>query len=253
MKLNKKKVVVVSLAVSVVAILSFGTIAWFSDSDSVTNNFHVAGKDGDADDIFSVDVMEAVDADKDGVYEYADDKTIGLEGENLDEWLYDDITPNEELLKRVSTKNTGSYAQWVRMKVTVDEELITLLEQYQLSFTDLLKDKEGGLYDGWDYRGATTLNFNSDARWSHDTATDVEKNADGTYTYTFYYNRVLEKGSSAILFTAVHIPEKFTQADMATLDANAFSMVIKGEAIQADNTADNVRDAFTLVEATQPF
>ena len=63
----------------------------------------------------------------------------------------------------------------------------------------------------------------------------------------------MEKGSSAILFTAVHIPEKFTQADMATLDANAFSMVVKGEAIQADNTADNVRDAFTLVEATQPF
>ncbi len=253
MKLNKKKVVVASLAVSLIAILSFGTLAWFSDSDSVTNNFHVAGEDGDADDIFSVDVMEAVDADKDGVYEYADDKTIGLEGENLDEWLYDDITPNEELLKRVSTKNTGSYAQWVRMKVTVDEELISLLEKYQLSFTDLLKDKEGRLYDGWDYREAVTLDFNSYARWSHDATDDVEKNADGTYTYTFYCNSVLEENSSVILFTTVHIPAQFTQADMATLDANAFSMVITGEAVQADNTADNVRDAFTLVEATQPF
>lgn len=248
MKFNKKKVLVASLAISLIAILSLGTLAWFSDSDSVTNNFHVTGEDKNADDIFSIDVMEAIDADKDGVFEYEDDKTIGFEGENLDEWLYDDITPNEELLKRVSTKNTGSYAQWVRMKVTVDEELINILEKYNLSLTDILKDKNGRLAPEWKYRETEALSFNSDGRWLHDADKDVVYNEeDGIYTYTFYYENELEVGSSAILFSTVHIPAQFTQADMATLDANTFSMVITGEAIQAANTAGNVRDAFGVV------
>lgn len=253
MKLNKKKVVVTALAVSLIAILSFGTIAWFSDSDSVTNNFHVTGEDGDADDIFSVDVMEAVDVDKDGEYDF-DDATIGAEGDTSDNgkgtFTYDHITPNEELLKRVSTKNTGSYDQWVRMTVTVDAKLIDLLEKYTLSFTDILKDKVGYKLV-WNYREAETLTFNSDGRWSHDANADVEENADGTYTYTFYYNAVLTEGNSAVLFTTVHIPKEFTQADIATLDKNAFAMVIKGEAVQADNTASDARAAFALVEATQ--
>ena len=69
MKFNKKKVLVASLAISLIAILSLGTLAWFSDSDEVTNKFHVAGgEDSKPDEIFSVDVMEAVDADEDGTY-----------------------------------------------------------------------------------------------------------------------------------------------------------------------------------------
>lgn len=37
----KKKVFVICLAVALIAILSFGTLAWFSDSDEVTNTFTV--------------------------------------------------------------------------------------------------------------------------------------------------------------------------------------------------------------------
>ena len=47
MKLNKKKVVVSALAVSLVAILSFGTIAWFSAEDTIENKFHFADSDDD--------------------------------------------------------------------------------------------------------------------------------------------------------------------------------------------------------------
>ena len=42
MKLTKKKVFVAALAICLIAILSFGTLAWFSAGDSVKNEFYVA-------------------------------------------------------------------------------------------------------------------------------------------------------------------------------------------------------------------
>ena len=43
MKLSKKKVFALALAVCLIATLSFGSLAWFTDNDSVTNEFKVAG------------------------------------------------------------------------------------------------------------------------------------------------------------------------------------------------------------------
>ena len=42
MKFNKKKVFVTALAVCLIAILSMGSLAWFSHKDSVYNEFFVA-------------------------------------------------------------------------------------------------------------------------------------------------------------------------------------------------------------------
>ena len=67
MKMTKKKVFVTALAGCLVAILSMGSLAWFSAQDSVTNNFYVAdSEDNNPDDIFSVDVYEKYDSDGDG-------------------------------------------------------------------------------------------------------------------------------------------------------------------------------------------
>ncbi len=73
--MNKKKIFALAVAVIMIAILSFGTLAWFSDGDSVTNRFQVAGGD-DADKIFSVDVMEAVDVNGDGKFDAANDTAV---------------------------------------------------------------------------------------------------------------------------------------------------------------------------------
>ena len=62
--MNKKKLLSLALAVIMIAILSFGTLAWFSASNTATNKFMVAGsEDADPDDIFSVDVWEDMDGD----------------------------------------------------------------------------------------------------------------------------------------------------------------------------------------------
>ena len=59
----------------------------------------------------------------------------------------------------------------------------------------------------------------------------------------YYLNHKLEPGKSAVLFENVFIPGEFEQDDM-TFASNDFSINIKAEALQADNTGDNAMDAF---------
>ena len=68
MKFTKKKVLVTSLAISIIAILSFGTIAWFTAEDSVTNKFYVGDTDTEADEVFGIDLWENRDTNGDGDY-----------------------------------------------------------------------------------------------------------------------------------------------------------------------------------------
>ena len=94
--MNKKKLLSLALVVIMVAMLSFGTLAWFSDSDSVTNNFAVAGGEAaEPDEIFSVDVLETV---KD---ESGKESVIGKEGDATSDstFTYENIAPAEKLLQ----------------------------------------------------------------------------------------------------------------------------------------------------------
>ena len=66
MKFNKKKVFVSALAISLIAILSFSTLAWFKDSDYIDNDFMITDSEQvtTPDDVFSINIYEtAVDAD----------------------------------------------------------------------------------------------------------------------------------------------------------------------------------------------
>ena len=84
--MSKKKLLSLSLVVIMVAILSFGTLAWFNDADSVTNEFYVADSDGDGMPDFTIDVKEqkvdengnpVVDDEGNPVYD-EDDRFCGL-------------------------------------------------------------------------------------------------------------------------------------------------------------------------------
>lgn len=248
--MSKKKLFSLALVVIMIAILSFSTLAWFSDSDSVTNNFDIAGGENNKpDEIFSIDVMEAVDGDGDGVI----DATIGFEGDTSNDgtFTYENIAPGDMLRKQPQTRNTGSYEQWVRMKVTFDnaEYWIALMQKYGYTdLTDLLymKDK--------------TTKLVNDANW-----TRGETKVDGDQvTYVFYYNTKLQPiadpansgaaESNAIFFSYVKIPHEFTQIDMAPFTNGDFQMVVTGEAIQVKNiNAGTAKEAFAIVEADQPI
>ena len=98
MRMTKKKVIALALVVCLIAILSLSSLAWFTDDDSVTNKFQIAGsEDANPDDIFSVDVWEKDDPtsnekDQDGI-------------------TYPDILPGDDLYKEVNVENTGKYPQ----------------------------------------------------------------------------------------------------------------------------------------------
>lgn len=248
--MSKKKLFSLSLVVIMVAILSFSSLAWFSDSDSVTNNFDIAGGENNKpDEIFSIDVMEAVDGNGDGVI----DATIGFEGDTSNDgtFTYENIVPGDMLRKQPQTRNTGSYEQWVRMKVTFDnaEYWIALLQKYGYKdLTDLLymRDQSTKLVDAdnWIYAPEETTVENDQV------------------TYVFYYKTKLQPfanpnnpgaaESNAIFFSYVKIPHQFTQDDMAPFTSGDFQLVVTGEAIQVKNiNAQSAQAAFAIVEADQ--
>lgn len=216
MILNKKKVFALALAVCLIAILSMSTLAWFTDEDSVTNDFMIAGSDSqNPDDVFSVDVWE-------------EDPDTG--DKDQDGFEYEDILPGDILDKTVNVENTGAYDQYVRVTVTVSQAHI-----WQEIF--------GQIYVPLNMI-ATDLNTTDFTGWS------AEYNADNDeLIYVLYYNDILdyEDGQDvANLFNTVAIPgalDRYQAAEMA----GGFQISVKAEAVQTENVGINAQEAFATV------
>lgn len=209
--MNKKKILSLALVVLLLATISFGTLAWFNDKDEITNTFHVATSEdpADPDDIFSVDVWEYVngnvtDKDQDGA-------------------AFENILPGSRVHKEVYVENTGAYAQYVRVNVSISEAK---------AFQDALGD----------YDLSESFQNHNETIWTRYDDPVYDKEAD-TLTYTYYLNRKLSVGDKACLFTHVVIPTALTQQDIAAMGGN-FALTVVAEAVQADNL-----DATTAAEA----
>lgn len=233
MKLTKKKVFVAALAVCLVAILSIGTLAWFSAQDDVTNKFYIASSDDtDPEDIFSIDVWEKTpDSDKD-----------------QDGYEYKDILPGDVLKKEANVENTGYYDQYVRVTVTVSDAQawMTALN------TNGAVPKLEQIVDGYDPNANV---------W---TDTSRERVGD-TIVYTMYYNGILLGDMESIydnggvhkdvvtVFTAVKIPSSLTVEQAAAFNSN-FEINVKAEAVQTENLGidrskgEGAMEAFAVVE-----
>lgn len=216
MKLSKKKVFTLALAVCLIAILSLSTLAWFTDDDSVTNNFYVAGsEDENPDDIFSIDVWEDDDAeDPDGEEKIQD----GIE--------YPEILPGDDLYKEVNVENTGAYPQYARVIVTVSDAHIWQ-ELHGEIFVSLNKI-------------ATDLSAEFQP-WSIEY--DVEAD---TLTYVLYYNHILAVDEVVTLFTNVAIPEELDRYQAADM-AGGFDINVVAQAVQTENVGANAAEAFATV------
>ena len=219
--MSKKKLFTLSLVVIMIAILSFSTLAWFNDSDDITNQFHVATSDDDtADEIFSVDVWENTpDGDKD-----------------QDGHVYNDILPGSNLKKEVYVENTGYYAQYIRVNVTVtnaDAWIAALGNGYDL----------GTMFGGHD-----------ETKWVR-MEVGTYNGTENTYTMTFYLKEILESGKSVCLFENVVIPTHLTQEDMVFV-GGGFNLTILAEAVQTENlgidTTDDVCDAYQAFQVVNP-
>lgn len=267
MKFNKKKVLVVAVCISLVAIMSMGTLAWFTDSDSVTNQFMIADSDDTtADAVFSVTVTE--DTSTDGE-------------ETADGRDYADVLPGDTLSKVPVVTNTGYYDQYIRVIIDVKNyskwfELLTSNPAYiggttaaqspdgrnlfiKLFFTGLEADAASG-----QAAIAPVLSGFDPDIWDPDyTASRVNPDED-IFRYILYYNDmphdirgVVESGDAITVFTAVNIPTYMTREQAAAFNANAeaksldssFEISVRAQAIQVENVIDasnddNVHNAF---------
>lgn len=226
MKMTKKKVFVISLAVCLLAVLSVGTLGWFSAQDSITNNFYVADStDNTPDQIFSVDVYEMYDSDSNGT---AEQYQSGIS--------YEDILPGDELEKNAIVKNTGHYAQYVRVIITISDKAVwkSVIESTGADF---------------DTYNAAQLFADFDAsKW--DLVNSTMDNSGENIQYVLYRKDVLEAGDSFSVFTGVKIPEAMTQEHASHLDDDGqwgFTIGVKAQAVQAENVGNSAFDAFTTV------
>jgi predicted ribosomally synthesized peptide with SipW-like signal peptide len=213
MKITKKKVFVSALIICLLAIVSMSTLAWFSASDSVKNEFYVADSGDHTDDpdaIFSVAVWEKTpESDKD---------TDGYE--------YKEILPGAKLTKEAHVENTGYYSQYIRAIVTISDANAWLAAVEGIDMAEV--------FLGFDESVWTNISM------EHDTTAD-------TLTYVLYYDGILESGKDITLFNQVKIPESLTVAQAAAF-AGDFSITVKAQAVQTENVGANAYEAFETVK-----
>ena len=222
MKLTKKKVFVSALAICLIAIISMGTLAWFSAQDEVTNKFMIADSDDDTpDEIFSVDVWENTpDGEKD-----------------QDGYEYTDILPGDTLKKEARVENTGHYDQYVRVTVTISDAQAWIAAL------------------GSDFNVADVFDGFVAADWNHiwnnmNGATTIPEN----FVYVMYYKDIVKPGDVINVFNNVKIPTSLTREEAVAFGGN-FDITVKAEAVQTENVvpegtaaADAAWAAFKTVE-----
>ena len=217
MKVTKKKVLTAALAVGLVATISAGTIAWFSDTDEVTNTFKIADSEDDKpDDIFSVDVKEDTpegDEDDDG-------------------FTYEDILPGDELKKEPYAVNTGYYDQYIRAVVTVGDAA---------AWRAVLGDNSGVISSDKIFGNINTTDW---LEWADLETYDTDAD---TMTYVFYYQNTLAASKkTSDIFETVKIPSTMTK-EQAVLFDNEFDIKVKAQAVQTENVGSNAKEAFETV------
>ena len=217
--MTKRKIFVSALAICLIAIISMGTLAWYSDSDSAKNTFKFADSTQDPDELFSVNVYEQ----KDGVT--YDDPT-GIE--------YENIVPGGTYEKKAFVQNTGKYDQYIRVTVTLSDL------QAWMGALDITSPEQFKSYD----IVANFPGFN-EAMWEK-----IEKVVDmdnDTLTYVLYLKDVLTPDSSINVFEKVVLPGATMDQTDAVAFGGDFTIDIVAEAVQTEFVGDSCYAAFQTV------
>ena len=228
MKMTKKKVFVTALAICLIAVISVGTLAWFTAEDNVENKFEIM----DSLTNFEIDVWEVVDPDGDGV-----GTTVGFEEEGNVYTLYEDVVPGGSYMKEVYVENNSNNelaTQYVKVEVTFTNYAAIRAMTIDLSDpTQELYDCTNMLVDP----NFSTDEQDSKAWWYDADATRIE---DNKATYVFYLKTILADDDDAVcLFKGVEIPETMDINDAAYLyETNGFQINVVAYAIQSANIKD---------------
>lgn len=227
--MKKTKVLLIALAVCLIAVLSMGTLAWFSAEDEITNQFNFADSDDDGVTDFDVDVKETGDPEDDGL-------------------VFEEILPGDVLAKDPTIVNTSSsdrYSQYIRATLTLKDPTGTWKKafdekrigngKYLTLLTEMFQTVDQ--MNTWDIAGVEGVGYGYD------------ENAQEFY-WVFYYKDILDAGEEVKLFEKVTIPTGLTVEDASAM-LSTFDVAVKAEAVQSENLGldyPNAKNAFALVE-----
>jgi len=207
--MKKNRILAMALVLCLVAIIGFGSLAYFTADAKVTNTFKTTTSNDPNAVLFALDL-----------YETSNDTAGGTTNTGN---TYSDIIPGGEVNKDPTVKNTGLYPQWVRMKITVSNANEWKTACAKHGITDL-----------------ATIFGDFNPLWDREEIT--EDTAANTLTYVYYLNDILKPGDTSTIFKTVTIPAAFTVEDMNGL--KEFTLEIVAEAIQSEHTGDSAQEAF---------
>ncbi len=221
----KKRVFTVALVLCLVAIVGFGSLAYFQSSKNLTNYFAVAGIQNPTDPTETIDPEDlfSIKLDETNI-----DVMTGFGDRTEEGNIYTGILPGDTLVKDPTVTNTGKYNAWVRVKVTVTDAADWQQVCAKHGITDLTT-----IFNGFD-----------SSKWDRELVEDAIDTENNTITYTYYFKAQVAPGEKATLFESVTIPAQFDVNDMAAL--STFQLKIVGEAIQSANTGATAQEAFKL-------
>ena len=204
--MNKRKTLLVAMALSMVAILAAGaTLAYFTAEDEVKNVFTMGNVD------ISLDEAPVVKTDD----KWAADEEAARVKTNE----YKDIYPGAVLPKDPTVHNDGSYEAYVRAKVVVDFNKLAGLQADKQLFNGETADAE-----------LLSIVDIDTANWTFETyAVDFESR---TVTYTYTLNEALAADADAKLFSKVTIPTALTNEEVEAYGLQNFTIDVLAEAIQ---------------------
>lgn len=215
--MSKKKLFSLAVIVIMIAILSFSTLAWFTDTDSATNDFNIGGAGtGDPEDIFDVEVKENVDGEE----------------EPVDEMKFEDILPGDSYKKEAYVSNTGSYEQYIRVTMTItDWKLI------QNIVTINMDDAFGTTWK------ISSTGVDVDDQGNLIASNDSSVNANGELVVILFLDKKLAVGDTVHIMDSVSISTKATQNDFIDEGfADGFQIKIEADAAQTENILDTYGD-----------
>ncbi len=212
--MNKKKLFSLALVVIMIAILSFSTLAWFTDTDSATNDFNIGGAgENDPDKIFSVDVKENVDGEE----------------QPVDEMDFEDVLPGDSYKKEAYVSNTGSYEQYIRVTMTITD--------WKLIENIVTINMDDDFKTNWKI---SSLGVDIDGDGNLIASNDSSVDADGNLVVVLFLDKKLAVGDTVQIMDSVSISTSATQTDFTAEGfADGFQIMIHADAVQTENILDS--------------
>ena len=228
--MTKRKIMMLSLALCMVAILAIGgTLAYFTDTETATNVFTVGGVDIT---LFESKVRPEDDAE--GFPGYVDDDGADR---TVTENTYESLLPGSYICKDPTVTNVGETDAYIRVSIKHNnQDAIFNAFESEAAFLASLQGMSETLPKVEHIDMAWKLNRNT-----------YTLNADEKI-YVFWLTDALSTDEYVTLFTGIQIPKDFDEADMQAFDR--LNISIWSDAIQADGFA-NVQAAFEAFDAAK--